>query len=360
MKELLVHTGFAKCGSSSIQSLLTLNSQFEVDGKTFRYLGFDQWNKLSDPLWIEQFGHYPPYYFETNLSNDDCVLKEQLRSITRCSADVGIISSETLSDWLTEDKAELLSSLDIPIHLFVVVRPFADWLNAAWWQWGAFTPHEIDRWVSSTDICAFPKSLSSWLRLPNISQCTVVDLNDSPIEKLASILGLNSAHSKKVNAGSSEDLLRFLIKNKHVLGRGIHDPQIEFILNDELAFSGPKPKSIITAEIATSILASYEEIDYGSSRNLLMPIFECHKNELEVNMGRIEEMESVTSLQAFLAKEHSPVFLQAMCDLLSKRSAVPANFSATKYLYLNKDVADAGMDPYEHFIMCGRAEGRSI
>lgn len=360
LKELLIHTGFAKCASSSIQSFLTLNPKFEIDGKTFRFLGFNQSDDLVDTQRIEQRGHYPPYFFQTNFSNDNFRLSKQLRSIKRCKADVGIISSEALSSWLTPDRAVLLSALDIPIHLFVVVRPFSDWLNSAWWQWGAFTGHEVDRWVSSIDIGAFPMSLSSWLSLPQISKCTLVDLNDSPVEKLADVLGLKTAQSKKVNTGSSEELLRFLIKNKEVLGRAVHKPQIEFILNDELDFSGPKPKSIITSEKATSILSSYSGIDYGHSRDLLMPIFERHKRDLELNMQRFEESESVASLKSFLAKDHCPVFLQAMCDLLVKRSTLPATFSATKYLYMHKGVANAGIDPYEHYTKYGRAEGRSV
>ena len=36
------------------QGLLTLNPQFEIDGKSFQYLGFDASNNLLDPLEIEE------------------------------------------------------------------------------------------------------------------------------------------------------------------------------------------------------------------------------------------------------------------------------------------------------------------
>ncbi len=360
MKQLLIHTGYAKCASSSIQNFLTSNAYFESGGRSFRYVGFDKFNDLLDPSAIKSFAHYPPYCFTTNISADIDGLKKQMNSIRRCSSDVGIISNESLSTWLTPDKLELLSSLDIPIHLFVVVRPFVDWINSAWWQWGAFGPNDIGDWFNEYDVGIFPRSLRAWLRLPNLSQCTVVDLKDSPVEKLSRVLGLEKCKGRTVNSSSSAELLRFLIKHKDVVGRGVHKPLVEFIMNDELAFSGPKPGSIVTPERAKSILESYRKIEYGSSRELLAPIFESHMEHLEKNMRRFENGENVTSLKSFLAKEHSPLFLQAMCELLAKRSAVPYCFSATKYLYLHRDVKHAGIDPYEHYLNYGRSEGRVI
>lgn len=38
--------------------------------------------------------------------------------------------------------------------------------------------------------------------------------------------------------------------------------------------------------------------------------------------------------------------------------ALPADFSAAEYLRLNRDVADAGVDPSQHYLEFGRAEGR--
>lgn len=37
---------------------------------------------------------------------------------------------------------------------------------------------------------------------------------------------------------------------------------------------------------------------------------------------------------------------------------IPAGFDAVKYLFLNPDVADAGCDPFEHFVLFGIKEGR--
>jgi SAM-dependent methyltransferase len=45
---------------------------------------------------------------------------------------------------------------------------------------------------------------------------------------------------------------------------------------------------------------------------------------------------------------------------IKKRPLLPAEFDAEMYLKINKDVADAGADPVQHYLLFGRKEGRSL
>lgn len=45
---------------------------------------------------------------------------------------------------------------------------------------------------------------------------------------------------------------------------------------------------------------------------------------------------------------------------VKKRPFLPIEFNAKTYLMINKDVADAGADPVQHYLMFGRKEGRRL
>jgi hypothetical protein len=40
--------------------------------------------------------------------------------------------------------------------------------------------------------------------------------------------------------------------------------------------------------------------------------------------------------------------------------SLPIEFDAEIYLSIHKDVADAGVDPVQHYLACGRKEGRRL
>ena len=71
-------------------------------------------------------------------------------------------------------------------------------------------------------------------------------------------LGIITGNNPVINAASSADMIRFLVLNKDLLKRNVHDPLIEFILNNELNFSGDKPPFVVSEEKQKNILHEYE------------------------------------------------------------------------------------------------------
>jgi len=45
---------------------------------------------------------------------------------------------------------------------------------------------------------------------------------------------------------------------------------------------------------------------------------------------------------------------------VKKRPLLPAEFDAQKYLRVNPDVAEVGVDPVQHYLLFGRKEGRRL
>ena len=108
MKELFLHIGFGKCASSSIQNLLTSRPLFKSNGRSHKFISFKEQRSgrpafghrqvLLSPKEIEVHQHYPPNYKFTNLSHEPRVVKHQLDLVKKDPADVGVMSTELLSD----------------------------------------------------------------------------------------------------------------------------------------------------------------------------------------------------------------------------------------------------------------------
>lgn len=361
MKELIIHIGFGKCASSSIQNHLTKNAAFYEDTYSYKYIGFDQENNLLKTDDIVKQHNFPPYFFTTNLSQENEHLKQQLNAISDCSDYLGIISNEGLAnpEWLNSTRLKLLSELDLDITIFMVVRPFSDWLNSSWWQWGAFADVEVNEWLSKYSVQDYKKGLENWLRLPNVKDFHVVDINDDPLQKFASILKTETVENCIINRTSCSDMLRFLIKNKNIFGRTVHNPSIEFILNDELDFEGVKPPFIITESMVKKILKQYKQTLVEEKQTKLKNILEAHIEKIinQLNAGAVFPSYDF-SMDEFLNTPFSTEFTTKINSLLAQREQVPQNFSATRYLFLNPDVRNNSANPYDHYFEFGLRDRR--
>lgn len=166
-----------------------------------------------------------------------------------------------------------------------------------------------------------------------------------------------------INAASSADKIRFLILNKDLLKRNVHEPLIEFILNNELNFSGDKPPFVVSTEKQKNILHEYEMALSLNINKEIKRLFSNHftqlNKELSDNKLKNEQREKF-SMHNFLSQDPDPYFSERIRELLVKRANVPPFFSVEKYLHFNPDVKAVGVDPYMHFLKYGIKEGRRI
>ena len=82
MKELIIHIGFGKCASSSIQNYLTANPEFTLNNRRFQYIGFGK-RKLIPSDEIKQRIEYSPRFFTTNISKNEKILTQQLKILKK-------------------------------------------------------------------------------------------------------------------------------------------------------------------------------------------------------------------------------------------------------------------------------------
>jgi hypothetical protein len=365
MKELIVHIGGSKCASSSIQNLFTQNALFHKDGRSFKYIGYDANDKIINSNIIAEESNFPPHFFTTNISAEPKKLKTQLKSVIKDKCDVAIISNEGLAnpEWLTDEAFDCFASNKFEISIYYAVRRHDHWLNSSWWQWGAFSETSLDRWIENEKLSAKYLGVEKWLKLPNIKEFHCVDLQDGPVEIIATKLGIVNYDKSVINSASSAEMLRFLIKNKSNLNRTVHSPLIEFILNNELNYSGEKPPFVISREKQISILHDYETALSLNLDNNIKRVFSNHLTQLTEDLGRNKSKKGKSdyfSMSDFLNEPSSPKFLGRLNELLVNRLHVPLEFSAEHYLYLNPDVRATGVNPYQHYLEFGIKEGRRI
>ena len=352
MKELIIHIGFGKCASSSIQGHLTANPEFTLNNRKFQYISFGG-KKLIPSDEIKQRIEYSPRFFTTNISKNEEILIQQLKILKKSNIDIGIISNEGLANpkWLVGKRQQIFAKLDIPIRIFMVVRPFTEFLNASWWQWGAFSERNLNNWLKIFNHDIYSAGLSNWLKLPNVVEHKVVDINDEPVIKFAQYLGIDGVSNNQNNISSSSDLLRFLINNKKKFKRETHSPLIEFILNEEIAIKTPRPPFVIPLNLEKNICESFLEPHNQTCSSQLEEIMRFHADYMFNAFGERKILNQKDfSMQKFLNEPYNSDFLTRLCYVLTNRIHVPLNFDPNKYLFLNPEAKDARLNPYQHYL----------
>lgn len=366
MTELVIHIGYSKCASSSLQGFLTANSELSTSRGIYRYITFDAKDRIIPRDLLTNISKSPPRYAATDLSEDNEKLKRRLGSINKPGSNYNyIISNEGFANagWLTADRFKIFSSLGIPIRIFMLIRPFPDWLNASWWQWGCWTGASVDGWLNQFRASDYLKGLEQWLRLPNVTGFQVSDISENPIETFASFIGhTGEMPNLRNNAASSSDLIRFILKNKEVLGRSIHSPLIEFQLNEELNFKGQKPPYVVSKERIKRSLDEFSTetaqiLDWMKSGK---PNQDEDSRRRHLSVESFSEEGNLFNFNQFLSEPYSYEFLEEISKLMAKKMRVPRGFDPFRYLSLHRDVEAAGVDPYQHYITYGEKEGRRI
>jgi hypothetical protein len=130
-RRIIIHAGFAKCGSSSIQAALFHNfAALHEDG--FSLFGNDlkiarTSADLGVPLWFLEEAREKGENLAQKLS-------DEIASVSANGEWIAILSAENLS---RPQMATLLSGLDqrLDVSLVFYVRPQREWIPSAWKQW---------------------------------------------------------------------------------------------------------------------------------------------------------------------------------------------------------------------------------
>jgi hypothetical protein len=241
---LLIHAGFAKCGSASIRTALFQNFRnlqkdnvfvFDKDLRIARTAA----DLIGTPIWsVEQARKQ-----SENLTRK---LSEEIAPLLKRKGDhLAILSAENLGN---PGMADLLAGLDSQCDVSVVfyLRPQLQWIPSAWKQWGLKTGASLNDFVAQcidTRTPAFRRDIESWkstLPAANIHvRFLIPDLltGGNPAQDLFNLLGLSEKQyafeSEARNPSLDVSVLHALSKNPHLFS-DVHDNRLMLALTRAL------------------------------------------------------------------------------------------------------------------------------
>jgi len=242
---LLIHAGFAKCGTASIRTALFQNfrklqkDNVFVFDKDLRIAG-KATDLIGTPIWaLEQARKHCE-----NLTQR--VSAEIAPLLTRKGDHLAILSAENLAN---PGMAELFAGLDRQCDVSVIfyLRPQLQWIPSAWKQWGLKTGASLSDFVDQCiDTCtpAFRRDIENWKSTLPTADIHVRFLirellsGGNPAQDFFNLLGLSKKEyvfeTEARNPSLDVSVLHVLSKNPHLFS-DVHDNSLTLSLTRALS-----------------------------------------------------------------------------------------------------------------------------
>jgi hypothetical protein len=241
---LLIHAGFAKCGSASIRTALFQNFRklqkdnvfvFDKDLRSARTAA----DLIGTPIWsLEQARKH-----SDNLARR---LSAEIAPLVKRKGDhLAILSAENLAN---PGMADLFAGLDSQWDVSVIfyLRPQLQWIPSAWKQWGLKTGASLSDFAARcihTRRPAFRRDIESWKRTLPAADIHVrffipeLLVGGNPAHDFFNLLGVSEKQyafeSEARNPSLDVSVLHVLSKNPHLFS-DVHDNSLTLPLTRAL------------------------------------------------------------------------------------------------------------------------------
>ena len=241
---LLIHAGFAKCGSASIRTALFQNFRklqkdnvfvFDKDLRIARTAA----DLIGTPIWSLEQAREQSENLVRKLSAEIAPL------LKRKGNYIAILSAENLAN---PGMADLLAGLDSQCDMSVVfyLRPQLQWIPSAWKQWGLKTGTSLNDFVAQcleSRTPSFRRDIESWKRTFPAANIQIRFLipellaGGNPARDLFNLLGLSEKEyrfeTEARNPSLDVSVLHVLSKNPQLFS-DIHDNRLMLALTRAL------------------------------------------------------------------------------------------------------------------------------
>lgn len=230
-----------KCGSSALQTALSRTPILtHKSGQEYRYTA----------SWVRRFGLRKtisgnditrhaiksPYGYSswTSLAPMAPIAPAvaALRKIQRNGRENGFVPIASSESWVGRPEffENALKELGSPrVTVIAFVRPVADWINAAYWQWTIWRTPSLDHWVNRACIIyQFGLKLEAWSKIPNVD-LRICGQSQDVVATFGKQLGLDIPSGPRSNATASPALLGFQLRNRS-FRKTPNDSEFEFIV----------------------------------------------------------------------------------------------------------------------------------
>lgn len=235
LTRVVLHAGFPKSASSSIQGVIGNNTTLLAERSIFL---------LGEKLDVRLDGHFPGYpVWLLEQENEKAppgqtLTNRILRSVAKCERSrpdpTLMITSENLSQI---GMARLFTGLDDRVRVTVVFyfRPQTDWIASAWKQWGIKSNLSLEQFIVNSLKRKFPdyrSAIDEWARLLPKAEILVRPLvgellrDGDPVRDFLYLIG---AQDMQLKTGAPENpsfdyaLMHILAHNSDELFSDLHD-----------------------------------------------------------------------------------------------------------------------------------------
>lgn len=250
MNKVVLHIGFGKTGSSSLQSYLSLNPVHEKDGRKLLYCGLETDGHVRHGEELRRAASNTPLGYVSSLPD-----VSKTGNLQRTKAEIGELTQAgfipifSQEDWGRRAadfvKTDFLNKVGCSAHVIVYVRPQVEWFNSGWWQWWAWMekfskPSDvIDSW--GFDFMRWGKQIAEWSVVPGVEKITVRLHPKNTVEDcLAAVGGFRpKAKIEKSNVSLGPMLIKILKRYPEL--RTPHSSDVDLLLSEFFEFKGDTP-----------------------------------------------------------------------------------------------------------------------
>ena len=253
----IIHIGAGKCGSSALQHSLSFSPLISGADGPYEYCAFGVNGRLIRGRDLKEAAERSPFGYTTCPMVPPIENTAAFRRAGRALSNLVQVGTRPIlsnEGWIysAEDfkREHLLGALNLRPRIFAFVRPPLEWLNSAWWQWGAWTGVSLERWIRNAHQRPdWHEHLRKWAEVPGVASVEAKVLGKDVANQFWTHIGAKPPYSTtRQNSALPEGILRFFQRNR-AFRPGPHDSKIDFLLSRHLGNPAGTVPWVLTPEL---------------------------------------------------------------------------------------------------------------